>query len=398
MVGLIEGQDPGQQERGQDPDLQVGEPDPGLQVGGQDPGQQVGGRDTDLQMGGTNQCAYFWGDQTITPASWGIRSAAEDNASEDNAAEYNAAKEINTKDKVPMDNPPMVNIQSDVPIDVDGDHTQPDEGHVPKTPEEGNVQQTTDEKDAKKPPKTFQTEISAGKIKNQLAEQAGKESRLRLKLGRPRTSWQEPAGKESQTPVKSPPPAKAAPTTAAAVEDTPTSSVAEETPAEDTDTENLTNPDNPETPVNGAENCKEVTADEPVETEAQEVTTAVTEPSDETAVTEAKKTEAGPTLKPGGRKAALKDIEHTLVVIQEQNMKESKKAPVNVADNLAAQVQCVLPIWTRKPDEIEQREYDKFYNSATKDMNGPMTRDLQVPPLRSQQQAFCTVEQVRTSS
>jgi hypothetical protein len=68
--------------------------------------------------------------------------------------------------------------------------------------------------------------------------------------------------------------------------------------------ENPMNPDNPETPVTGAGNCKEVAADEPMEAEAKEVTPAVTEQSDEAAVTEPKKTEAGPTLKPGGRKAA----------------------------------------------------------------------------------------------
>merc|ERR1712001_750736 len=32
------------------------------------------------------------------------------------------------------------------------------------------------------------------------------------------------------------------------------------------------------------------------------------------------------------------------------------------------------PIWTRKPDNIEQAEYDEFYKSITKDNNGPMTQ------------------------
>merc|ERR1712170_300228 len=32
------------------------------------------------------------------------------------------------------------------------------------------------------------------------------------------------------------------------------------------------------------------------------------------------------------------------------------------------------PIWTRKPDDIEQDEYDEFYKSITKDKNGPMTQ------------------------
>merc|ERR1711981_518074 len=32
------------------------------------------------------------------------------------------------------------------------------------------------------------------------------------------------------------------------------------------------------------------------------------------------------------------------------------------------------PIWTRKPDQIEQTEYDEFYKSITKDNNGPLTQ------------------------
>jgi len=32
------------------------------------------------------------------------------------------------------------------------------------------------------------------------------------------------------------------------------------------------------------------------------------------------------------------------------------------------------PIWTRKPDEIEEEEYNEFYKSITKDKNGPMTQ------------------------
>ena len=74
----------------------------------------------------------------------------------------------------------------------------------------------------------------------------------------------------------------------AAVEDTSTTAVASEKPTEDTDPENQMipetqknpenpmHPDNPETPVN----------DEPVETEAKEVTPALTEPGDAAAATE----------------------------------------------------------------------------------------------------------------
>merc|ERR1712223_754895 len=32
------------------------------------------------------------------------------------------------------------------------------------------------------------------------------------------------------------------------------------------------------------------------------------------------------------------------------------------------------PIWTRKPDNIEQTKYDEFYKSITKDNNGPLTQ------------------------
>jgi hypothetical protein len=66
-------------------------------------------------MRGTDQCAYTWGDQILTHA--------EDDASKDN---------------VPRDY--ITAEMSDVPNDVDGDQTHPDEGDVPKTPEEGHVQ------------------------------------------------------------------------------------------------------------------------------------------------------------------------------------------------------------------------------------------------------------------
>ena len=32
------------------------------------------------------------------------------------------------------------------------------------------------------------------------------------------------------------------------------------------------------------------------------------------------------------------------------------------------------PIWIRKPNDIEQDEYDEFYKSITKDKNGPITK------------------------
>jgi hypothetical protein len=82
-------------------------------------------------MGGTDKCAYIWGDQILTPANEETlpKYAAEDDASEDDVPrDYDTADE------------------SVVPKDVDGDHTHPDEGDVPKTPEEGDVQKSLDKK------------------------------------------------------------------------------------------------------------------------------------------------------------------------------------------------------------------------------------------------------------
>ena len=76
----------------------------------------------------TDQCAYKWGDQILTPKETLPKYATEDDVSEDYV----------TTDK------------SDAPNDVDGDHTHPDEGGVPKTPEEGDIQKSLDRKMSKK--------------------------------------------------------------------------------------------------------------------------------------------------------------------------------------------------------------------------------------------------------
>ena len=176
---LVRGQDPSLQEGGQDPGQPVGGRDPDHKVGGQDHLQHVGGQDHDqpvggpghgLQVWGTNQCVNIWGDQILTPVSGGTRSAAEVNAAEDNAPA--------DVDDDPMDHIPSG--QCDEPHDVDGDHTQPDEGEVPKTPEEGDVQHSLDAKMSKTTTTTFQTVLAV------------------------------PAGKEPKTTVKSPPTAKTA--------------------------------------------------------------------------------------------------------------------------------------------------------------------------------------------
>jgi hypothetical protein len=88
-----------------------------------------------------------------------------------------AAKNNASEDNVPGDH--IAADKSDVPNDVYGDHTHPDEGGVPKTPEEGDADKSLDRKMSKKLSQrttlTFQAETSAGMTKNQLAEPAGKE-------------------------------------------------------------------------------------------------------------------------------------------------------------------------------------------------------------------------------
>ena len=97
-------------------------------------------------MGRTDRYAYKWGDQTqtLTPKKTLPKYATEDDVPEDYV----------TADK------------SDAPNDVDGDHTHPDKGGVPKTPEEGDIQKSLDKKMSKKMSQTInltsQTENSAG--------------------------------------------------------------------------------------------------------------------------------------------------------------------------------------------------------------------------------------------
>ena len=285
-------------------------------MGEHDPGLQVGGRDPDPQVGGTNQCAYNWGDQTITHASGGIRSAAKVNAVEDNAAKKNT-----TKDKAPMDDAPMVNIQSNVPIDVDGDHTHPDEGDVPKTPVEGDVQKSLDEKTSKKmskrmskkmskkPARTFQTETPAGKtesplskkednppegaksksgskddktvigelkvetteLKAKVKEAEFSQSTMQTRLTELETKSTSVVTDEAQEPTVAAETAPPMEVTSAASKEpaAPTPTVTEEKPAEDK-----------------SEVTQEEAADEPMGTAAKDVNHAVTEPSDAAAVTE----------------------------------------------------------------------------------------------------------------
>jgi hypothetical protein len=216
-----------------------------------------------------------------------------------------------------MDGGPMNHIPGggcDAPHGVDGDHKHPDEGEAPKTPEEGDAQKSLDEKMSEKMSKrmsekmsktttnTFQTGIPAGKTINQLT-----------------------AGKEPETTVDSPPTAKTKVTgveisksttqtrlvklvTESSTALTPTA--AEENPAEDK-----------------SEEVEEEATDEPMETFTKPVMEDIpaTDTPTPPAATEASQT--------------LEDIVTTFVVIPEQNRKATKKAPLRVQNNQAAQFQ-----------------------------------------------------------
>ena len=57
---------------------------------------------------------------------------------------------------------------------------------------------------------------------------------------------------------------------------------------------------------------------------------------------------------------------------EEENMPKTKKVDKTTWDwELCNRSR---PIWTRKPNEIEQEEYDEFYKSITINKNGSMTQ------------------------
>jgi len=63
--------------------------------------------------------------------------------------------------------------------------------------------------------------------------------------------------------------------------------------------------------------------------------------------------------------------------VEEDKEEEEKKPKTKKVDKTTWDWELcneAKPIWTRKPDEIEQEEYDEFYKSITKDKNGPMTQ------------------------
>ena len=286
------------------------------------------------------------------------------------------------------DDAPMDNIPSNAPFDVDNDHTQPDEGDVPKTPEEGDAQKMS-KKISQKPTKTVQTE-------NQLAEPAGKESKIPVEPPPPAKSAKSEvenvmkptvnSSKLTKSPLsKNEAKSPAVSTTVKSKSEKPNdaltylrkTAVIETREAENTELNakvkevefsqsttraRLTEPETKSPAVITAEAkdppvAAEAAPPPQVASEASKELTATTptvaeekpakeksEEAKEEAVDEPMKTEAGQTLKPRGRIAASKDIEPRVVVVPKKNMKESKEAPVKVKDNPTAQVQSEQPI------------------------------------------------------
>jgi len=63
--------------------------------------------------------------------------------------------------------------------------------------------------------------------------------------------------------------------------------------------------------------------------------------------------------------------------VEEEKEEEEKKPKTKKVDKTTWDWELCnesKPIWTRKPDEIEEEEYNEFYKSITKDKNGPMTQ------------------------
>merc|ERR1711937_521318 len=63
--------------------------------------------------------------------------------------------------------------------------------------------------------------------------------------------------------------------------------------------------------------------------------------------------------------------------VEEDKEEEEKKAKTKKVEKTTWDWELcneAKPIWTRKPDAIEQSEYDEFYKSITKDNNGPLTQ------------------------
>jgi len=64
-------------------------------------------------------------------------------------------------------------------------------------------------------------------------------------------------------------------------------------------------------------------------------------------------------------------------VVEEEKEEEEKKPKTKKVDKTTWDWELCnqsKPIWTRKPAEIEESEYDEFYKSITKDKSGPLTK------------------------
>jgi len=72
----------------------------------------------------------------------------------------------------------------------------------------------------------------------------------------------------------------------------------------------------------------------------------------------------------------VKDEDEEGAVEEEKEEEEKKPKTKKVSKTTWDWELCneAKPIWTRKPEEIEDGEYDEFYKSITKDKNGPMTQ------------------------
>jgi len=72
----------------------------------------------------------------------------------------------------------------------------------------------------------------------------------------------------------------------------------------------------------------------------------------------------------------VKDDDEEGAVEEEKEEEEKKPKTKKVTKTTWDWELCneAKPIWTRKPEEIEEGEYDEFYKSITKDKNGPLTQ------------------------
>jgi hypothetical protein len=210
----------------------------------------------------------------------------------------NAAEENASKDNVPGNY--ITADKSDDQNDMDGDHTHPDEGGVPKTPEEGDAQKSLDRKMSKKlfqrTTLILQAEISAGMTKNQPAAPADQGPKTTLNSAPAAKTDKSEVGKKEDEPPEVSKPAR----------------------------------DKSEMPTDDNPNIKELkAANKPMETLTKPGvvdTSAIEDPAPLVA------TEASPALEPGGYESALKDIVPTLAGFPKQNRKTTK-------NNKTAQVQ-----------------------------------------------------------